>query len=94
MSVSGIAIPSGQRIQVYSEGGFVFLLPDKTLSDRGLTLGGFGLFGFEFFLSEGASRNPSYFFEFGGIGTGAVAEKVLTRPIYSNGFLVSVGMRF
>jgi hypothetical protein len=35
----------------------------------------------------------SYFIELGGIGVGANADKVPGKPIYSNGFLISVGVR-
>jgi hypothetical protein len=35
----------------------------------------------------------SYFIELGGVGTGANADKVTGNPIYSNGFLISVGFR-
>ncbi len=51
-------------------------------------------FGFEFFFTENTNRNPSYFIELGGIGTGAIANKLSSNPIYSNGFLISVGYRF
>ena len=52
-------------------------------------MGGYGLFGFEFFMN---SRN-NYFIEIGGVGTGAVADKVANSPIYSNGLLINVGFR-
>ena len=35
----------------------------------------------------------NYFIEMGGVGTGAIAEKSIGKPIYSNGFLLSVGLR-
>jgi hypothetical protein len=82
------------RINLYSEGGVVFLYPNSSFSDESLNFGGYGVFGFEFFFTENTSRNPSYFIELGGIGTGAVANKIISNPIYSNGFLISVGYRF
>jgi hypothetical protein len=36
----------------------------------------------------------NYFIELGAVGTGAKADKLPTNPIYSNGFLMSVGFRF
>jgi hypothetical protein len=79
---------------LYAEGGIVFLFPNPVFSDDDINLGGYGLFGFEFFFTEETSRNPSYFIELGGIGTGAVADKIATNPLYANGFLISVGFRF
>ncbi len=82
------------RINLYSEGGVVFIFPNNSFSDETISFGGYGLFGFEFFFTENTRRNPSYFIELGGIGTGAVANKVVSNPIYANGFLISVGYRF
>lgn len=82
------------RLNLYSEGGVVFLFPNNSFSDESIGFGGYGLFGFEFFFTENTSRNPSYFIELGGIGTGAVASKIVSNPIYANGFLISVGYRF
>jgi len=82
------------RINLYSEGGIVLLYPNISFSDKSVNFGGYGLFGFEFFFTENTNRNPSYFIELGGIGTGAVANKIIFNPIYANGFLISVGYRF
>ncbi|HON18773.1 MAG TPA: hypothetical protein PK990_06345 [Salinivirgaceae bacterium] len=82
------------NINLYSEGGIVLIYPNNSFSNESVNFGGYGVFGFEFFLTENTSRNPSYFIELGGIGTGAVANKVVSKPIYSNGFLISVGYRF
>jgi hypothetical protein len=82
------------RINLYSEGGIVLLYPNVSFSDESVNFGGYGLFGFEFFFTENTTRNPSYFIELGGIGTGAVANKIISNPIYANGFLISVGYRF
>jgi hypothetical protein len=53
-------------------------------------MGGYGLFGFEFFFT----KFGNYFIEIGAVGTGAKADKVASKPIYSNGLTVSTGMRF
>ncbi len=82
------------RMNLYSEGGIVLLYPNSSFSDESVNFGGYGLFGFEFFFTENTNRNPSYFIELGGIGTGAVANKIVSNPIYANGFLISVGYRF
>lgn len=82
------------RINLYSEGGIVLLYPNRSFSDESVNFGGYGIFGFEFFFTEDTNRNPSYFIELGGIGTGAVANKIISNPIYSNGFLIAVGFRF
>ncbi len=78
------------KMFIYGEGGIVLLLPNSTFSSKKTEMGGYGLFGFEFL----ANRRLSYFLELGGMGTGARADKVPTKPIHSNGFTTSVGLRF
>lgn len=85
----GINAALNNAIRLYGEGGVSVLLANNTISTESTVIGGYGLFGFEF-LMEG---NIAYFIELGGIGTGAVADKVSTMPIYANGFLASTGMR-
>lgn len=82
------------RIGLYSEGGIVLLYPNKAFSDEKVNIGGYGLFGFEFFFTENIARNPSYFIELGGIGSSAAANKLPEKTIYANGFLISAGFRF
>lgn len=80
----------GERIRAYGEGGILFIQPSDVFSTENAELGGYGLFGFEFFMSN----HTNYFIELGGVGTGAIADKVIAKPIYSNGFLISAGFRF
>ena len=80
----------GESIRLYGEGGVLILFPSEEFSSSGQEIGGYGLFGFEFFMNEHAN----YFIELGGVGTGANASNVPTSPIYSNGFLTSVGFRY
>lgn len=77
------------KIFIYGEGGIVTILPNRNFSTKSIEFGGYGLFGFEF------RPNPkfAYFIELGGVGTGATADKIAGRPIYSNGFLTNVGFR-
>lgn len=77
------------KIFVYGEGGFIIILPNSDFSSEDMEIGGYGLFGFEFILNN----HFAYFLEFGGVGTGARADKIIGIPIYSNGFLASVGYR-
>lgn len=82
------------KINLYGEGGIVGIQENQEYSTNAFGLGGYGLFGFEFYFTEGNKRNPCYFIELGGNGVGAVAEKVSGRPNYANGFITSVGFRF
>jgi len=82
------------HVSLYSEGGTICILPNAKFSDESISFGGYGMFGFEFFLTENTKRNPSYFIEFGGIGTSVTADKIVSNPKYVNGFLISVGFRF
>ncbi len=76
-------------IRLYGEGGITGLFPNNNFSAKEFIFGGYGLFGFEFYLSDHAN----YFIEIGGIGTGATADKLPEKPIYSNGLMLSVGYR-
>lgn len=79
----------GKSIRVYGEGGLVVIIPNTDASDK-ITSGGYGQLGFEFFLVQ---RTNSFFIEIGGIGTGAMAEKLNGAPMYSNGLLTGIGFR-
>ena len=81
------------QIRLYGEGGATIVIVDKNLSAQQTTIGGYGLFGFEFFMDKIEKAPLSYYIELGGIGTGAVAEKINTKPILSNGFLITTGFR-
>lgn len=77
------------KIFIYGEGGGILLIPNTVFSSEDYRTGGYGLFGFEF----RASSAIGFYFELGGVGTGARADKVANSPIYSNGFLTKVGFR-
>lgn len=76
-------------LRVYGEGGAIFLFPSDKFSSKSIQFGGYGLFGFEFFFDQ----HLNYFLEAGGVGTGAKADKISGKPIYSNGFIINVGVR-
>jgi len=81
-------------LRLYGESGLVLLLPNSEFSTNSTELGGYGVFGFEFFMSQDPQSFISYFIELGGMGIGAKADKLPGKPIYSNGFCASVGCRF
>ena len=78
-----------EKVSLYGEGGVIGIFPSSEFSSESLVVGGYGLFGFNFYF------HPSfnYFIELGGIGSGAVKDKLEGKPIYSNGFLISVGWK-
>ena len=78
------------NIRLYGEGGVIGLLPSNKFSSKQFVLGGYGLFGFEFFMKQ----NSNYFIEIGGVGTNAKEDKIAFQPIYSNGLMLSTGFRF
>jgi len=90
LGVLGVGGMVGEFIRLYGEGGVILLIPSDEFSAESTVLGGYGVFGFEFYMSHGFN----YFIELGGVGTGASADKIPTSPIYSNGFLISTGFRF
>lgn len=78
-----------ESIRLYGEGGVIFIFPSDKFSSENIAFGGYGLFGFEFFMSS----KTNYFIEIGGIGTGATADNIINKPIYSNGLSISTGFR-
>ena len=90
IGVVGVTAYISGFIKLYGEGGLITILPSSDFSNKDMVFGGYGLFGFEFY----PWQKGCYFIELGGVGTGATADKVLSNPIYSNGFLISTGFRF
>ncbi|MBC8485793.1 MAG: hypothetical protein H8D45_07100, partial [Bacteroidetes bacterium] len=76
-------------IRLYGEGGIISLFPSDEFSSEEFVFGGYGLFGFEFYMNS----RSNYFIEIGGVGTGATADNITNEPIYSNGLLISTGFR-
>lgn len=90
LGLIGVGGHVNEKIRLYGEGGVLAILPSSDFSSSNMELGGYGLFGFEFFFAN----MGNYFVEIGGIGSGAVADKIATEPIYSNGMSLSAGVRF
>jgi hypothetical protein len=90
LGMIGVAAVINNSIRLYGEGGVLVVFPSSKFSNESFVMGGYGLFGFEFFFS----RSGNYFIELGGIGAGTTADKIETKPIYSNGFSISTGFRF
>ncbi len=90
----GAAAIIANFLRLYGEGGLVLLLPNSEFSSNNIEIGGYGVFGFEFFMSQSPQSFVSYFIELGGMGTSAKADKLPGKPVYSNGFCASVGCRF
>ncbi len=90
LGLIGVGGKIGDFIRLYGEGGIMVLLPSSEFSSKNSEFGGYGLFGFEFFMNS----QSNYFIEIGGIGTGAIADKISGKPIYSNGLLISAGYRY
>ncbi len=83
------AFAISRKLSIYSEGGVLMLLANNKVSSAQVLWGGYGIFGVEFH----PTAHWGQFFEAGGVGTGAVADKSIGRPIYSNGFIISTGFR-
>jgi len=89
LGIRGRRVIVTHHISVYGEGGSFIILPNSDFSSQRSVFGGYGLFGFEFKIVPGFA----YFIELGGVSTGATADKVENKPIYSSGFLVNVGLK-
>jgi len=89
LGLIGVGGKAGDFIRLYGEGGIIFLFPSDKFSEEDFVFGGYGLFGFEFYMA----KKVNYFIEIGGIGSGAKADVIMNQPIYSNGLLISAGVR-
>ncbi len=85
--------PIQDFFRYYGEIGGIFIFPNEIFSGESVVPGIYGIFGFEFLFPNENKLSKSIFIELGALGTGAKAEKVETEPIYSNGFLISTGLR-
>jgi hypothetical protein len=94
-----VVVEGGRRIEgtplrLYGVGGVIALFTPSRLSQDVVHVGGYGGFGFEFYMPRDQKDGPvSYLIELGGIGTGLQADKLPAKPIIANGFLITVGMR-
>ncbi|HBT16185.1 MAG TPA: hypothetical protein DEB05_04425 [Firmicutes bacterium] len=91
LGLIGASAMVNDLIRLYGEGGVIYIIPNRQFSEKNV-VGGFGHFGFEFFMNSGSP--VCYFIEVGSLGTGAKAERLSEKPIYANGFATSVGLRF
>ena len=79
-------------IRLYSEaGGIVILSIQDVSSDTFAGIGGYGLFGFEFFAGDHVP--VTYYIEGGGMGTSANVDQLITDPSLANGFFATIGVR-
>jgi hypothetical protein len=91
LGLVGATFMRNEDIRLYGEGGFLFLFPSASFDSDPFAFGGYGHFGFEFFMPKAiASLSSSYFIELGTNGVGAKTDK---GQLYLNGFSVSTGLR-
>ncbi len=91
LGLVGATFMRNEDVRLYGEGGFLFLFPAVSFDSDPFAFGGYGHFGFEFFMPKAiASLSSSYFIELGTNGVGAKTDK---GQLYLNGFSVSTGLR-
>jgi hypothetical protein len=91
LGLVGATFMRNEDIRLYGEGGFLFLFPSASFDSDPFAFGGYGHFGFEFFMPKAiASLSSSYFIE---LGTNGVGAKTDIGQSYLNGFSVSTGLR-
>jgi hypothetical protein len=93
LDIIGVGAHISGCMRLYGKGGVVLIVPNSKFSSSAFTFGGAGAFGFEF-IPKAEKHLVTYYIELGGIGTGARAEKLHDKPLHSNGFLVSVGLKY
>lgn len=77
--------------RLYGGGGMLLAWADGIRAANTLVLGGYGIFGFEFWLEPG--QNLAYFIEVGGEGSGGRADRLQGSPFFANGFTIASGVR-
>jgi len=91
LGLVGATFMRNEDIRLYGEGGFLFLFPAASFDSDPFAFGGYGHFGFEFFMPKAiASLSSSYFIE---LGTNGVGAKTDSGQSYLNGFSASTGLR-
>ncbi len=85
--------PINEFFRYYGQVGGIVLLPNEEFSSEREVLGIYGLFGFEFLFESTRKLSKSIFIELGAVGTGAKGDLLVGAPIYSNGFVISTGLR-
>ena len=77
-------------IRLYGEGGLLLVFPDASFDSTSFRMGGYGHFGFEFFLSS-QKGTASYFIE---LGSNGIDARTIAGNHYLNGFATTCGFRF
>ncbi len=84
---------AADKIRLYSEAGSLIILSVQDVSSETFSgMGGYGLFGFEFFANDNVP--VTYFIEGGGMGTSAEADQIISEPSLANGFFATFGLRW
>jgi len=78
--------------RLYADAGVLVGAPGDC-DDDAVIFGGYGMFGFEFFVAD-AGRGLAYYLELGANGIPAEAEGEAGSPLYLNGFEGTVGLRY
>lgn len=94
LGLVGIGGKPAPFLRLYGEGGCLIGIGSNEFTSEDNFFGGYGLFGFEFFMSQEAAEIVSYYIELGGTGGGGRADKIFGNPIYHNGFTIGSGFRF
>ncbi len=81
-------------IRLYSHTGAVVALPNAKFSDQPVAFGAYTKLGLELMFNSSKQAWGSYFIEGGWIGIFSKATLLPGKPIYGNGFLASMGVRF
>ena len=90
LGIAGYSLALARGVKLYGELGAIMMFPSEDFSTKSSEIGAYGLFGFEFFMSE----HICYLIEIGGVGVGATADKLPGKPVYSNGITLAAGVRY
>lgn len=92
LGVVGGSFMSSANIRLYGEGGMLCVFPPAGNGTQEILFGGYGHFGFEFFIGDSAWI-PVYFME---LGAGGVRPSIggTGGERFMNGFSATVGLRW
>jgi hypothetical protein len=86
--------PMIDKARVYLEGGYFMVIPNKSISEKSVINGGYGVTGLELFFYQKPKLVALYFFELGFIALKDNEKRSNDGHPYSEGMMFTTGFRF
>lgn len=86
--------PMIDKARIYLEGGYFMVIPNKSISEKSVINGGYGVTGLELFFYQKPKLVALYFFELGFIALNENEKRTNDGHPYSEGMMFTTGFRF